>query len=314
MEGCGCTTRTRQQAVHRTGWIVGGLLSTSLATLAVRSQPSLWLSGTLALGYSGSPVLWLFFLPLVALLSLTHYPSLDLIPNRRCGSGGRNGEGGTEDAYAMGELAKAWTEGLESPRPSLLNASRELLQVIVTLKHLAVNSLENTDPWTCTMFNANETFGVANFQLADYYLRPFKAAVEDADARGIMCSYNSVLNKPTCLSPLLRNARMQWGFQGYVTSDSDSIASATSDHHYTSSAVQATALGLTDGQCDINSGNTYQDNIANALATEKLTVADVDRALFNSLKQRFDLGLFDPEEVRLSVYLLLLHCCCVSCQ
>ena len=26
---------------------------------------------------------------------------------------GRNGEGGTEDGYAMGELAKAWTEANE---------------------------------------------------------------------------------------------------------------------------------------------------------------------------------------------------------
>ena len=40
---------------------------------------------------------------------------------------GRNGEGGTEDGYAMGELAKAWTHGLQSPRPSLLNSSRQLL-------------------------------------------------------------------------------------------------------------------------------------------------------------------------------------------
>ena len=213
-------------------------------------------------------------------------------------AGGRNGEGGTEDAYAMGELAKAWTRGLQSPRPSKLNSSRELLQVVVTLKHFAVNTLENTDPWTRTSFDANASFGVGNFALADYYLRPFQAAIQDADARGIMCSYNAVLNLPTCLSPLLRNARKQWGFQGYVTSDTDSIASATSDHHYTSSPEQATALGLTDGQCDVNSGATYSGNILGALKdrTENLTIADVDRALFNSFKQRFDLGLFDPKE------------------
>eukprot|EP01047_Picozoa_sp_COSAG01_P130692 COSAG01_NODE_60309_length_295_cov_1.224490_1_plen_27_part_10 len=27
----------------------------------------------------------------------------------------------------MGELAKAWTQGFQSPRPSLLNSSRTLL-------------------------------------------------------------------------------------------------------------------------------------------------------------------------------------------
>ena len=50
---------------------------------------------------------------------------------------GRNGEGGLEDAYAMGELAKAWTLGFQSPRPSLHNRSRMLHQGIITLKHMA---------------------------------------------------------------------------------------------------------------------------------------------------------------------------------
>jgi hypothetical protein len=56
-------------------------------------------------------------------------------------------------------------------------------------------------------------------------------------------------------------------------------------------------LALTHGQCDINSGSTYQDNLLKAVAaeTEGLKMADVDRALRNSFKQRFDLGLFDPE-------------------
>lgn len=104
-------------------------------------------------------------------------------------TGGRNGEGGTEDAYAMGELATAWTHGLQSPRPSLLNKSRQLLQVVVTLKHFAVNSLENTAPWTRHTFDANATFGVDKFVLADYYWRPFEAAIKAGDARGVMCSY-----------------------------------------------------------------------------------------------------------------------------
>ena len=152
---------------------------------------------------------------------------------------------------------------------------------------------------------------VDNFVLADYYLRPFKSAIADGGARGIMCSYNAVLGKPTCLSPLMRNARRQWGFEGYVTSDSDSVANAYQrssagggGHSYPQpnpTAQKATALALTDGQCDINSGDTYNTNILAAIANSTddghaLAMADVDRALFNSLKQRFDLGLFDPKE------------------
>ena len=137
--------------------------------------------------------------------------------------------------------------------------------------------------------------------LADYYLRPYQAAIKHGGARGIMCSYNvrsvgvcfsstklkcmgsvcggggggmmvvdpsivsvflrsfpffsfplvppaplvhltipsarpsgmqAVLGIPTCLSPLMRNARAQWGFDGYVTSDSDSVQNAYANHQY----------------------------------------------------------------------------------
>ena len=118
---------------------------------------------------------------------------------------GRNGEGGTEDAYTMAELAKAWTHGLQSPRPSLLNSSRQLLQVVVTLKHFAVNTLENTAPYTRTDFDANATFGVSKFTLADYYLRAFRAAISEADARGIMCTPHNVISFIAVFGAMNRN-------------------------------------------------------------------------------------------------------------
>ncbi len=209
---------------------------------------------------------------------------------------GRNGEGGIEDAYAMGELAREWTLGFQSPRPSLANGSQSLLQGIITLKHMAANSLENTAPFNRHNFDANATYGVDAFVMADYYLRPFEAAIAGAGARGVMCSYNAVLGIPTCLSPLMRAAREAWGFEGYVTSDSDSVANAWHDHKYVSTGEEAVALALRDGQCDINSGDTYNNFLISALdnKTDNLSQSDVDRALFNALKQRFDLGLFDP--------------------
>ena len=91
----------------------------------------------------------------------------------------RNGEGGTEDAYAMGELAAAWTSGFQSPRPPIgkkgtpMKGERKLLQAVITLKHMAVNSLENTAPFNRHNFDANITFGIDPFVLSDYYFRPF---------------------------------------------------------------------------------------------------------------------------------------------
>ena len=93
---------------------------------------------------------------------------------------------------------------------------------------------------------------------------------------------NAVNGVPTCLSRLMRDARKSWGFTGYVTSDSDSVANAWSDHHYKNeTAAQATADALSDGQDDIDSGETYFDSIAPALEQGLLSTSAVDRALFN---------------------------------
>jgi len=209
---------------------------------------------------------------------------------------GRNGEGGLEDAYAMGELAEAWTKGFQDPRPSKKRKDRELLQAVITIKHMAVNSLENTEPYNRHNFDANATYGMDPFVLMDYYIKPYRSAIQNGGARGIMCSYNAVMGIPTCLDSMMRDFRKSWGFEGYVTSDSDSVNNAWHDHKYVKTAQEATALALVDGECDINSGDTYFANALNAVGnrTDNLTMSAIDRALFNSLKQRFDLGLFDP--------------------
>ena len=76
-----------------------------------------------------------------------------------------------------------------------------------------------------------------------------------------MCSYNSVNGEPTCTSPLMKAAREAWGFTGYVTSDSDAVGDAYRSHHYVQTGAEASCLAVKDGQCDIDSGNTFYDNL-----------------------------------------------------
>jgi beta-D-xylosidase 4 len=109
-----------------------------------------------------------------------------------------------------------------------------------------------------------------------------------------MCAYNAVQGVPSCLSPMLKLARDQWGFDGYVTSDTDAVQLAYTSHHYTDSLAEATGLALRDGGCDINSGDTYNSSMLDAVQQGYCSMDDVNRALFNSMKIRFRLGLFDP--------------------
>ena len=200
---------------------------------------------------------------------------------------GRNGEGGSEDPYLMGELGVGWTEGLQN-NP----AEPRFTQVAVTLKHYDGNSLEDSAGFTRHTADANLT----NYLLADYYWVAFRAAITRADAKGVMCSYNSVNGIPTCLSPLLKAARESWNFTGFVTSDSDSVADAWDQHHYVKTAAEASCRAVKDGGCDIDSGNTYYDNLGAGVKAGHCSQADVDRAVANTLRVRFDLGLFDPIE------------------
>ena len=93
----------------------------------------------------------------------------------------------------------------------------------------------------------------------------------------------------------MKAARESWGFSGYVTSDSDSIADAYKAHKYVPTAAEASCAGVAKGQCDIDSGNTYFDSLLEGVKAGHCSQADVDRAVANTLKTRFELGLFDPK-------------------
>eukprot|EP00041_Stephanoeca_diplocostata_P027569 m.760704 g.760704 ORF g.760704 m.760704 type:complete len:805 (-) comp23202_c0_seq2:335-2749(-) len=199
---------------------------------------------------------------------------------------GRNGEGGAEDPYLMGQLGMAWTEGLQNGKDS------RYLQVAVTLKHYDANSLESSDGFTRHTVDAS----ISKYVLSDYYWKQFKAAIRDSNAKGVMCSYNSVNGVPTCGDPLMKAARDAWNFTGYVTSDSDAVADIYRTHGFVKTAEEASCIAIRDGGCDVNSGNTYYSSLLEGVSQGHCTMDDVDAAVAHTLKLRFEMGLFDPVE------------------
>jgi len=220
---------------------------------------------------------------------------------------GRNGEGGAEDPYLMGELAASWTDGFQTGRPE---ESKGYLQGVITLKHYVANTLDNTKVVAnVTVDGQHYTAGdivnrhtidvtVSNYMLQDY-LAAFRSAVK-VGARGLMCSYNSVDGIPTCLSPMLKKAREVWTgktpWGGYITSDTDSVDDAVHLHHYVKDAANASCMAVRDGGDDVDSGNTYYDNLARGVASGMCAQADVDAAVRNTMRVRFEMGLFDPTD------------------
>ena len=206
---------------------------------------------------------------------------------------GRNGEGGAEDPRLAGAYGAAWARGLQRGPPTPASAGGgHQLQAVVTLKHYDAQTVEDSDGWDRHNISAN----VSRYMLMDSYLPAFGIAIR-AGAKGVMCSYNALNMTPTCLSPLLRAARVQWGFEtngGYVTSDSDAVGDAYQTHHYVPTAAAASCEAITKGGDQIDSGGTYESGLLAGVKQGLCSMADVDAALLVVMKMRLELGLFDP--------------------
>lgn len=94
-----------------------------------------------------------------------------------------------------------------------------------------------------------------------------------------------------------------------VTSDTDSIADVWAEHHYAKNAAEASCLGVKVGGCDVDSGNTYKTGLLAGVAAGGCSMADVDTALYNTMRIRFELGcgrnfdiILDPVSRRFQLY------------
>ena len=187
-----------------------------------------------------------------------------------------------------GRFGAAYTKGLQTN-----SADTSKLQVAVTLKHWDAYSLENSDGFTRHNFNAI----VDNYTIADTFWPAFADAVLVGKARGVMCSYNALNGVPTCANPLLNHQlRTVWGFEGYVSSDTGAVSDIYKEHKYTKDASSAACTALKDGKCDIDSGAVYHEALLDGVKAGHCSMDDVDAGLFNTLKLRFEMGLFDPPQ------------------
>lgn len=126
-------------------------------------------------------------------------PAMNIHRNPLCG---RNYEYYSEDPLVSGETAAAVTKGVQAHEGCY-----------VTLKHFCCNNLE------CDRNMSDSR--IDERPLREIYLRGFRIAVEKAQAKGIMASYNLVngtyvANNYDLLTRVLRN---EWGFDGLVMTD-----------------------------------------------------------------------------------------------
>lgn len=125
---------------------------------------------------------------------------------------GRNGEGGAEDPYLMGQLGAAWTTGVQVGD----GKDPDHIMVAVTLKHFDANSLEGGSIGDKGLTRHTVDVNLTKYLLADEYWPAFRTSIRDAGARGVMCSCETTAAFTTpahcCVTPPEQSARALTAF------------------------------------------------------------------------------------------------------
>ena len=120
---------------------------------------------------------------------------------QRIPTGGRTYEYLSEDPFLSSRLSVGYAKGVQDNG------------VAACLKHYALNNQENN--------RGNVNVIIGQRAMREIYLPPFRAAVEEADAYGIMAAYNKIDGWWCSENDMLLNKilRDEWGFAGLVVSD-----------------------------------------------------------------------------------------------
>jgi len=137
------------------------------------------------------------------------------------------------------------------------------------------------------------TANVPENELRNVHLRPFRAAV-DAGVATLMTSFSEVDGVPATASEFLLDTvlRGEWGFEGLVVSDWDSVRQL-SIHGLTAddrdSAFEAARAGV---DMEMH-GDAYLCHLAQLVEDGDIALADIDAAVARILTLKYRLGLFE---------------------
>lgn len=203
-------------------------------------------------------------------------PMVDIARDARWG---RISEGNGEDPWLGGQIAKAMVKGYQGKDLSANN------NIMACVKHFALYGGAEAG-------REYNTVDMSRLKMYEYYLPPYKAAVE-AGAGSIMSSFNEIDAVPATgnkwlLTDLLRK---QWGFKGFVVSDYTSVSEMINHGIGDLQTVSARALNAGLDMDMVSEG--LLNTTAKSLKEGKVSMAQIDAACLRILEAKFKLGLFD---------------------
>ncbi|RKR79941.1 beta-glucosidase [Mucilaginibacter gracilis] len=191
-----------------------------------------------------------------------------------------------ESPFLIAELGKQMVLGVQEQG------------VASTLKHYAVYSV----PKGGRDGDARTDPHVAPRELHQLYLYPFRRVIEEAAPMGVMSSYNDWDGVPITGSHyfLTELLRQQYGFTGYVVSDSEALEFLYRKHHvaedYKASVKQAIEAGL-NVRTNFTWPGDYIMPLRELVNEGSVSMKTLDACVGDVLRVKFKLGLFDQPYV-----------------
>lgn len=210
-------------------------------------------------------------------LHWTFAPMVDISRDPRWG---RVVEGAGEDTYLGSKIAAARVRGFQG------DDLGDLYTIAATMKHFAAYGAAKAG-------RDYHSVDMSDRDLREDYLPPFKAGL-DAGAVSIMTAFNTLNGIPATANEYLFEdiLRDEWGFEGFVVTDYTAIMEllhhgvAKDEHHASELAMNAGIdMSMQDG--------FYQRTLADLVEEGRVTEAQIDNAVANVLRVKYQLGLFD---------------------
>jgi beta-glucosidase len=192
-----------------------------------------------------------------------------------------------EDPFHIAEMGKQMVLGIQEEG------------VASTLKHFAVYSV----PKGGRDGSARTDPHVAPREMHQVYLYPFRRVIQEAHPMGVMSSYNDWDGVPVTGSYyfLTQLLRQQFGFNGYVVSDSEAVEFLYSKHHvaadYKEAVRQAVEAGL-NVRTNFTMPQTFILPLRELIKENKISMKIIDSRVGDVLRVKFRLGLFDSPYVK----------------
>jgi beta-glucosidase len=206
-------------------------------------------------------------------------PIMDTMRDQRWG---RNEDTFGEAPYLVAELGVQMIQGLQSQG------------VASSVKHYTIYSQNKG----AREGPARVDPQVAPREAEDVHVYPFKRAFRDGGAMGAMSSYNDYDGIPVTASHywLTERLRGEFGFRGYVVSDSDAVEFVENKHHvaadYKDAVKQVVMAGL-NVRCTFWPPDQFILPLRELVNEGQIPMKVIDDRVRDVLRTKYRLGLFD---------------------